>query len=100
MTGNILTFDTIKEIVKPVAEKYNVQAIYLFGSYARKEATESSDLDFLVIGGSKFKLTLIFSLAEDLRDAFNHDVDAFEIHEINTDSEFYRQVMAERKLVA
>ena len=39
----------------------------MFGSYARGEADESSDLDFLVFGGENFKLTMIFSLAEDLR---------------------------------
>lgn len=77
-----------------------MKEIYLFGSYARGEADESSDLDFLVFGGENFKRTMIFSLAEDLRAVLKKEVDVFEISEINTDSEFYKMVMKERLLVA
>ena len=77
-----------------------VQAIYLFGSYARGDADESSDLDFLVFGGESFKLTMIFSLAEELRSVLKKNVDVFEISEINCDSEFYNTIMKERMFVA
>lgn len=100
METEILTMEKIREIVKPIAEKYNVEAIYLFGSYARGEATAKSDLDFLVLGGSLFKKVLIFALAEELRAAFAKDVDVFEIREINQESAFYANIMNERKLVA
>ena len=32
MSNEILTIDKIKEIVKPIALKYQVDGIYLFGS--------------------------------------------------------------------
>ncbi len=67
MSGGVFTIEDIVRLVKPVAEKYGVKAVYLFGSYARGEADEDSDLDFLVFGGKDFKLTMIFALAEDLR---------------------------------
>ena len=54
---NVLSLNKIKEIVKPIALKYQVKEIYLFGSYARSEATDESDLDFLVFGGEGFKAT-------------------------------------------
>ena len=57
-------------------------------------------MDFLVFGGKDFKLTMIFALAEDLRESFNKNVDVFEINEINTDSDFYNNIMKERLLVA
>ena len=44
----VLTVDEIKERVKPVAEKYEIPVVYIFGSYARDEATNESDIDFLV----------------------------------------------------
>lgn len=100
MSGTVYTIENIKDIVAPIANKYNVQSIYLFGSYARGEANENSDLDFLVFGGDNFKLTNIFALAEDLRVAFQRQVDVFEISEINTGSEFYSTVMNERLHVA
>ncbi|MGN1413478.1 MAG: nucleotidyltransferase family protein [Anaerovoracaceae bacterium] len=59
MNKEILTLDQIEAIVRPIALKYQVEAVYLFGSYARGEASEDSDLDFLVFGGKSFKKTLI-----------------------------------------
>ena len=100
MDKQILTPEDINRFVRPIAEKYHVEEIYLFGSYARGEADENSDLDFLVFGGKNFKLTMIFSLAEDLREVLNKKVDVFEISEINQDSDFYKTIMKERVLVA
>ena len=100
MPNVIYTMEQIKDIVKPIANKYNVESIYLFGSYARGDATGDSDLDFLVFGGDKFKLTNIFALAEELRIAFQRQVDVFEISEINIDSDFYSTIMNERLNVA
>lgn len=100
MKNIIFTIQDIKALVKPIAQKYKVREIYLFGSYARGEADESSDLDFLVFGGDDFKLTMIFSLAEELRRVLGKDVDVFEINEINQDSDFYHTIMKERLLVA
>lgn len=100
MGKDVLTLEMIADTVKPIAAKYQVEAIYLFGSYAREEATAESDLDFLVFGGESFRKTLIFALAEDLREAFNKAVDVFEIDEVERDSLFYDTIMRERKLVA
>ncbi len=100
MSGKVFDLQQIVQIVKPIALKYKVRKIYLFGSYARGEATGDSDLDFLVFGGEEFKATDIFALAEELRSAFEKDVDVFEIREVNQDSAFYCAIMKERLLVA
>lgn len=100
MTDNVLTFENIMDIVKPIAKKYKIKEIYLFGSYAREEATANSDLDFLVFGGDDFKLTMIFAFAEELRKSFQKNVDVFEINEINRNSDFYNNIMKERRLIA
>ena len=68
MQQPVFTREHIAAMVKPLADKYRVKEIYLFGSYARGEADENSDLDFLVFGGEMFKRTMIFALAEDLRE--------------------------------
>lgn len=100
MGKDVLTLEMIADTVKPIAAKYQVEAIYLFGSYAREEATAESDLDFLVFGGESFRKTLIFALAEDLREAFDKAVDVFEFDEVERDSLFYDTIMRERKPVA
>lgn len=100
MNNDVFTIKDIENLVKPIAQKYKVKEVYLFGSYARGEANESSDLDFLVYGGENFKLTMIFSLAEELREVLKKNVDVFEINEINENSDFYNTIMKERLLVA
>ena len=40
------TLDEIREKVVPVAKKYGVEKIWLFGSYARGDTDEKSDVDF------------------------------------------------------
>lgn len=100
MKGKLMTITDITYIVRPLAERYNIEQVYLFGSYAREEATEDSDIDILVCGGDGFKLTKVFAFAEELRKALNKDVDVFEINEINQESDFYKTIMKERVLVA
>ncbi|WP_295916905.1 nucleotidyltransferase domain-containing protein [Anaerovibrio lipolyticus] len=100
MENTVITLENITALVKPLAEKYHVNAIYLFGSYARGEADENSDLDFLVFGGEGFKLTSVLALGEELREVLKKKVDIFEIREVNKDSEFYRTIMREKVLVA
>ena len=100
MDKNIVPLENITALVKPLAEKYHVREIYLFGSYARGEADGDSDMDFLVFGGEGFKLTSILALGEDLRAVLKKKVDVFEIREINQDSEFFRTIMREKVLVA
>ena len=41
----VYTVDQIKDKIYPVAEKYDLSKVYLFGSYARGEADEKSDVD-------------------------------------------------------
>ncbi len=100
MSDKILTFEDIKRIVKPLAEKYRISEVYIFGSYARNEATSTSDIDFLVFGGKDFKLTSIFAFAEELRMVIRKEIDVFEINEVNHNSTFYSTIMKERVKVA
>lgn len=68
MNDNIFTLKDIESLIRPIVKKYRIKEIYLFGSYARDEANKDSDLDFLVLGGEDFKLTMIFAFAEELRE--------------------------------
>ena len=74
MQQPVFTMEDIAAMVKPLADKYRVKEIYLFGSYARGDADENSDLDFLVFGGELFRRTMIFALAEELREILKKNV--------------------------
>ena len=43
----MLTIEAIRDRVKPVAKKYDVESLELFGSYADGTADENSDVDFI-----------------------------------------------------
>lgn len=100
MPGTVLTITDIQRIIKPLAEKYHISEVYIFGSYARNEATIDSDIDFLIFGGKDFKLTSVFAFAEELRMIIQKEIDVFEINEVNKDSLFYETIMKERVKVA
>ena len=44
----VYTITQLKQKVAPIAKKYDIPTVYLFGSYARNEATDESDIDFLI----------------------------------------------------
>jgi predicted nucleotidyltransferase len=45
---SVYTTNEIADKVRPIAEAYGIDKVYLFGSYARGEAIENSDIDFYV----------------------------------------------------
>ena len=45
----MLTIDEIKQKITPVAQKYEVPLVYLFGSFAREEAHQFSDVDLAIV---------------------------------------------------
>ncbi|MBR1580272.1 MAG: nucleotidyltransferase domain-containing protein [Selenomonadaceae bacterium] len=47
----MLTIEEIKERVRPICEHYKIDRMWLFGSYARGEADEQSDVDLCIEGG-------------------------------------------------
>ena len=68
------SIDQIRSIVETYARKYGAERVWLFGSYARGEASASSDIDLRIDKGSIRGLQFA-SLLGDLQDAFGTDVD-------------------------
>lgn len=98
------TIEEIKNRVFPVIRKYDIPAMYLFGSYARGEATEESDLDFLV-DTTGTRLTSLLSLGElycDLEEIFRKEIDLVTMPSVmqkaqtESDRSFRDTVMKER----
>ena len=63
----MLSIPIIRERIAPVCKKYPIRKAYLFGSYARGNATEKSDVDLRIEGDIKsfFMLGGIYSELED-----------------------------------
>jgi predicted nucleotidyltransferase len=72
----IYTVEQLKKKITPIAVKYNLPAVYLFGSYARGEATEYSDVDILIDRtGSTLRGLGFGGLYSELCDAFGKSID-------------------------
>lgn len=75
MSDKIYTLDEIKAIAHPIAKRYGIAALYLFGSYARGEATPQSDIDFRVDRGNLVDLLELGGLFSELEDSFQKNLD-------------------------
>ena len=71
----VYTNEQIKNIVAPIAESYGAKSISLFGSYARGEADENSDVDLLLDRGSGVRGWEIGGLYTDLSEALGKELD-------------------------
>jgi Predicted nucleotidyltransferases len=66
----------LQKKVAPIAKKYNLKEVYLFGSYARGEAREDSDIDLLYVKfDNSMSLTTKYMLLDELEDSLGKKVD-------------------------
>lgn len=87
----ILSIEQIKDICIDIFKDKDIEYCYLFGSYARKSANPSSDVDLLIstsISGLKF-----YELVETLRQAFNKKIDVLDLKQLNNNQELLNQIL-------
>ena len=100
----VYTLAEIKNKVMPILEKYRIPAMYLFGFYARGNATEDSDIDFLIdtTGTDLTSLLRLGALYCDLEEAFQKPIDLITVGAImqestmESDIDFRNTVLRER----
>ncbi len=76
----ILEIDELISMCKEVFENHDVKYCYLFGSYAKNKAKESSDVDLLISTsetGLKF-----YALIEEVRLKLNKKVDVLDLNQL------------------
>ena len=102
----VYTIEQLRERIAPVAEKYQLRAVYLFGSYAKGEATDESDVDILVDRtDSIVNGWIIGGLYNDLCESVGKKVDVVTTHALIQDGAndrtpwFTESVMNERVLI-
>ena len=71
----VYTIDEIRAKAVPIAKKYGVKKLSLFGSYARGEADAQSDVDFLYDGINHSGMFAYFGFVYDLETEFGCHVD-------------------------
>ena len=71
----MLDLEKIKEKIKPIAEKYNLLYVWIFGSYAKKKQKEDSDIDIIVRTEDVAQGFKIVEVKHALEDALKKQVD-------------------------
>lgn len=92
----VYSIDEISEIISPIAEELGVERIYLFGSYARGEATPDSDVDLLIDSGKIDSYFGIGKLYSRLNRALEKDLD---IVPSDSDQKFIDKIRSDLVLV-
>ena len=93
---NKLTIAKIKKILDEIVEKQEkknlIKKAYLFGSYARGEETDDSDIDIRIEADDDFSLIDIGNLRLDMVEATGKEVDLLAVHVENLDPGFYQNI--------
>ena len=71
----LYSIDEIKNRIIPIAKTYGIKSIGLFGSYARGEANDQSDIDIYIEKGRLDSLLLYFMFVDDLEKNLGCHVD-------------------------
>lgn len=90
-THGILSIEQIKKACEPIFSKYKVQYCYLFGSYAKRKAKETSDVDLLVyteVTGIQF-----YELIEVLRENLKKKVDLLNQEQIKDNFDLINEIL-------
>ena len=87
----VLPKSKIVEVANEVFKKYDIKAGYLFGSYAKDRATESSDIDLAIdsdITGLDY-----FGLVEELRENLHKSIDLLTFKSIENNPAMLMEIL-------
>ena len=89
--NGILTIDFIKKTTAKVFEKHDIKSCFLFGSYAKGKAKETSDVDLMIdseITGLDF-----YGLVEDLRENLHKRIDLLSLNSIKENAPLLAEIL-------
>lgn len=92
-----LQIDELQAIVAPLASRYGVERVYLFGSRARGDYHPDSDYDFLISKGRIQSLFTHAALWQDLEEALCSPVDL--VTDTSSDKELIQQARKDAILI-
>ena len=69
------SIEELKEIIAPIAEKYHISKVYLFGSFARGDYNEQSDIDLRIEKGELKGMFALCGFYTEVEEALHMKVD-------------------------
>lgn len=89
----VLTVAYIADVCREVFDEYQVQYAYLFGSYAKGKATETSDVDLFV--STQTSGLQYFGMVETLRERLGKKVDVLNQLQIKDNFDLTNEILKE-----
>lgn len=94
----LYTIDEIKTKAIPIAQQYGIETLSLFGSYARGDADDKSDIDFLIQKGKMKGLLSYCGMVADFEEIFHCHVDVV-IKNAIKDREFLEEIQKDEVML-
>jgi predicted nucleotidyltransferase len=91
----LMTVEEIKSIITPLVSPYPISRVILFGSYARGEATDGSDVDLIIDSEGRLSGFDYFGIAGLIMKNLPIKADVFELREINKPSTMFDNIRKE-----
>lgn len=92
MIEKIYTIEEIKEMLAEILRDQPVYQVVLFGSYAKNQATKTSDIDLIIDSRSTLKGFALLRLIFKIQEKMQKEIDGFEMYEIVSDSPIDKEI--------
>ncbi len=92
MNTKVYTLEDIKRMLKEILINTEVEKAILFGSYAKNESTEQSDIDILIDSNGKIRGLKYFAIIDMIKQKFGKEVDVIEKIEIERNSKIEKEI--------
>lgn len=103
--SKIYDVNEISYIIAPIVEALEIERVWLFGSYARGEASEDSDIDLRIEGGKIRGMFGLGRLYDELTNALGKSVDLVTTEGLNHKANrerteiFRKNIVEDEKLI-
>ena len=85
MAYQTYTIQELKSLIAPIAKKYGIARVYLFGSFARGEQSPDSDIDLRIDKGALKGLFALGGFYEEVSSALGMKVDVLTTGSLDRD---------------
>jgi predicted nucleotidyltransferase len=94
-----MTIDEIRNILTPIVSPYPINRVILFGSYARGDASQSSDVDLIIDSEGRLNAFDYFGVIGMIVKKMPIKVDVFELDEVKRPSSMYDSISKEGVII-
>lgn len=89
------TKEAIQQALEHVLTPYDVQEAYIYGSYARGDETESSDIDLRLLCGDSIRYGDLYHISQQLESILDKHVDILTCRPEKLRPSFYNRIKDE-----